>query len=364
MKRVFQSVRFLNLAGTEMVVMNWYRHVNRQKIQFDFGVDKKYSTPFVEEIKQKGGRIFIIPNSKGVIGTVKYLFALYKTLKTNGPYEAFHSHEQWMGGLTCLVAKWAGIPKRFLISHSSDRHRSVSLKKKIFRPIARLFISQFCTCRLAVSEEAGKSLYGKYLNFDLLHNGIELQKFMYNPKIRAQKRIELSLQDKFVIGHVGRLSEEKNHGFLLEIFTEIYKLNPQARLVLVGDGKLKSQIKQQIKELEIENVVFVVGTVSDVNAFYQAFDVFLFPSLYEGLPVSLVEAQCAGLPCFISENIPKEAFLCNAYLLSLKNHPKLCAQEILAVIGKFVRKDESDMIRKAGFDIQDTSKEIQQMYLA
>lgn len=363
MQKVFQSIRYLNLAGTETVVMNWYKHIDCQKIQFDFGVNKEYHTSHVSEINKKGGRIFIIPNSKGMIDTLKYLFALYKTLKANGPYEVFHSHEQWMGGLTCFVARCARIKKRFIISHYADTIYNTSFKKKLLRPLARLIISLNATTKLAVSQAAGESLYGKRGIFTIIHNGIDLQRFSYNPVIRTQKRKELHLENKFVVGHIGRFMEQKNHEFLIDIFSEIYKQNPNAHLLLLGVGELEEKIRKKVKNLNLTQAVSFMGSCQRVQEFYQVFDVFILPSLYEGLPCVAVEAQGTGLPCFFSDTIARETSICNSEFLSLQQSPKEWATIILKKTRDFKRKDEAASIRKAGFDSTEVGQFIQKKYL-
>lgn len=363
MYKVFQSVRYLNLAGTETVFMNWYRYIDRQKIQFDFGVNKRYYTPLVSEINQKGGRIFIIPSSKGIGSTIKYLFALYKVLKENGPYDVFHSHEQWLGGLTCFVARAAGIKKRFIISHYADTKYNTSWEKKLLAPFARIAIRYFSTFKAAVSYEAGISLYGRKTPFTLIRNGINVDRFAYRPEVREEKRKELGIENKFVVGHVGRFSEQKNHTFLIDAFSEIYQQNPNSHLLLLGVGGLEEKIRSKIKKLGLAEAVSFMGSRTDVQDFYQAMDVFVFPSLFEGLGIVAIEAQCSGLPCVMSDIIPQEAFVCNATAVSLHKSPKEWAHIILDKTKTFKRKDESATIRKAGFDVAEVGKFIEQEYL-
>ena len=363
MKKIFQVANCLNLAGTETVFMNWYRYVDRSKLHFDFSVNQVYKTPLVDEILEKGGKIFIIPANVGIKCRIKRIISLYRLLKKNGPYDVFQTHSHFNCGLDCFAAFLAGIPKRFTISHMSDGYQKFYLKHKIIRPFYRLLIAIFSTNRLAVSKDAGKSLYGKYISFQLIHNGIELNKFSYNPIVRNKKRHELKLENKLVIGHVGRFTEQKNHTFLIDVFCEIHKKNPQAHLVLLGVGELEFYIKQKIKALCLENNVSFMGARTDVENFYQAFDAFLLPSLYEGLGIVAIEAQTSGLPCFMSDVIPNEAFVCNATPLSLKQSPTIWADTILNTLHNFVRKDETVVIQKAGFDIVNVGKYIEMQYL-
>ncbi len=361
MKRVFQLVNWLNMAGTESVFMNWYRNIDHTKLQFDFCVDREYKTPLVEEIRQNGGRIFVISVNKGLSGKLKFYWQLYKTLKENGPYVAFQTHNHWWSGIDCLIAKLVGIKKRFSISHYSDGN--TSHRFRFLRPVVRGFNRLFVTHRLAVSINAGYTLYGKHCPFIVVRNGIDLGKFAYNPIVRLQKRASLHLENKFVIGHVGRFSREKNHDFLLDIFAEIYKENPQAYLVLVGVGDTEVEIRKKAQQMGIINSILFMGACSDIQDIYQAFDVFVFPSLYEGLGIAAIEAQCSGLPCIMSDIIPKEAFICNAKPVSLEKSPKIWADVVSQITKNYVRKDESNVLREVGFDSKVVGKMMEQEYL-
>ena len=362
-KRVFQLGYTLNLAGTETVFMNWYRNINRQQVQFDFGVKQTYNTAFVKEICDMGGRVIVVPEAGGLLGKFKFRFTLHKKLKEYGPYIAFQTHGYWWAGLDCLIAQLAGIKKRFTISHFADGVQIIPWYKKLMRPLCRLLIYAFSTQRLAVSQEAGVSLYGRHISFQIVHNGIDLQKFAYSPAVRKKKRTELGLEHKFVVGHIGRFSEQKNHRFLIDIFAEIYKKKANAHLLLLGVGELKEEIKAKVNQLGLTHAVTFMGSRTDVQDFYQAFDVFVFPSLYEGLGIVSVESQCSGLPCVMSDVIPKEAFICNATPVSLDKSPREWAEIIIEQSKDFERKDESEVIRQAGFDVKDVGKFIESEYL-
>lgn len=364
MKRVFQVANCLNLAGTEMVIMNWYRHIDRTKLQFDFSVNQSYSTPLVTEIKNMGGHIFIISPATGINNRFKRIICLYKLLKNQGPYDVFHTHSHFNAGFDCLAAFLAGVPKRFTISHMADGSEKLTYRHLLLRPFYRLLIALFSTNRLAVSQDAGHTLYGKHLSFRMIHNGIDLTKFAYNPSVRVKKRRELNLDNKLIIGHVGRFMEQKNHMFLIDIFCEIYKQNPTAHLILLGTGELEEKIREKVKRLGIAHAVTFMGSQRNVADFYQAFDAFLFPSLYEGLGIVAIEAQASGLPCFMSDVIPKEAFVCNAVALSLNQFPSVWANTVLNTCANFVRKDESGMLRQAGFDASTVGRCIATEYIS
>lgn len=362
-KRVFQLGYTLNLAGTETVFMNWYRNINRQQVQFDFGVKQTYNTAFVKEICDMGGRVIVVPEAGGLLGKFKFRFTLHKKLKEYGPYIAFQTHGYWWAGLDCLIAQLAGIKKRFTISHFADGVQIIPWYKKLMRPLCRLLIYAFSTQRLAVSQEAGVSLYGRHISFQIVHNGIDLQKFAYSPAVRKKKRTELGLEHKFVVGHIGRFSEQKNHRFLIDIFAEIYKKKANAHLLLLGVGELEEEIKAKVNQLGLTQAVSFMGVRTDVQDFYQVFDVFVLPSLYEGLPCVAVEAQGAGLPCFLADTIARETGICNTTFIPLNLSPQTWANIILNKTANFIRTDEKLALSKAGFDVQDVGRFIQDEYL-
>ena len=363
MNRVFQLGYSLNLAGTETVFMNWYRNIDRSQLQFDFGVLEKFNTPISKEIESLGGKIFVIPRGEGIINRLKFLFRLYKTLKQNGPYIAFQSHDHWLGGLTCMAACFAGISKRITISHFNDGAKKIKLLDYPKRALARLFIRLFSTKKLAVSKDAGETLYGKHLPFTIIKNGIDCKKFTYNLDIRNKIRSKLGLENKFVLGHVGRFSKEKNHTFLIDIFDEIYRRNKNAVLLLLGEGPLKKEIQQKVKKLNLESVVFFEGSKNNIEYYYQAFDVFIFPSLFEGFGIAALEAQCSGLPVFAANTVSKDVRVCNLMFLPLSKGSDFWAEQILINADNFYRKDTSQIILESGFDIKDTASYLQEEYL-
>jgi len=362
-KRIFQLGYALNLAGTETVFMNWYRNVDRQKIQFDFGVMQQYNTPHADEIKRLGGRIFIIPAGHGIYQRLRFLYHLYFTLKRNGPYEAFQSHDHFFAGFTCMIAWMVGIKKRITISHYADGENKINLLSKLCRFFSRLLIKLFSTYRLAVSKKAGETLYGKNLPFQIIHNGINLNKFAYNPSIRKNMRLALNIDDKFIVGHIGRFEKQKNHLFLIDIFAMIYKTNPQAILLCIGEGSLEPIIHSKVEQLGLSHAVHFLGSKTDIQNWYQVFDVFLLPSLFEGLPLVAIEAQCSGLPCFLSDTIATETAVCNTCFLPLSGSASLWASTISKTLKHFIRTNQKSPLQTAGFDAQEVGNFIQHLYI-
>lgn len=361
--KVFHLIYALNLAGIEAVVTNWYRHIDRNKIQFDFGVMEQYDTPVSSEIKKLGGKIYIVPAGHGLYKRLNLLWHLYRTLKKYGPYDVFQSHDHFFAGFTCMVAWFAGVKKRITFSHFSDGLRQIGFFENLKRMFSRFLISLFATECLAISDLAGIALYGKYLKFHVLSNGIDTGKFEFDQKTRYKVRKELNIENKFVVGHVGRFSKEKNHSFLIDVFNEIYKKDKKAALLLVGDGYLRIEIEEKVQSLKLRDNVIFTGSKSNVCDYYQLMDVFVFSSFFEGLSVVSIEAQCSGLLCFISDGVPDEAMICNTTKIPLSKSAKEWADIILEKTKNFERKDCSEIIKKVGFDIKDTVKKIEKIYL-
>jgi len=316
-------------GGVEAVVMNYYRHIDRNKIQFDFICDEDSTDIPKEEIESLGGRIVLIPPYQKAI---KYHKELKRVLK-EGNYRIVHSHINVLSVFSLFAAKCAGVPVRIAHSHSTTNKKETkkNLMKQVLRPFSKLFATDYMCC----SELAGRWLFGNKEydkgNVYLLNNAIDLDKFKYNEDIRNEVRKELDVKDnQFVIGHIGRFVEQKNHTFLIDIFNEVYKQNKDAILLLVGQGPLQESIKEKVNNLGLQKNVKFLGQRNDADRLYQAFDVFVLPSLYEGLPVVGVEAQAAGLPCVLSEDMTKETKVLDTTVFeSLSKNSKEWAKKVL-----------------------------------
>ncbi|MCQ6275278.1 glycosyltransferase family 1 protein [Bacillus sp. V3B] len=357
--RILHVVVNMNRGGAETLLMNLYRNIDHAKIQFDFLTCKPGA--FDDEIKNLGGNIFRIPYISEV-GHFSYVKALNKFFEENNEYQIVHSHMDKMSGLVLKATKKANIPYR--ISHSHNTSSEGGVSARFYKWMIGNLIKQNATHLLACSNEASKWLFKA--NSDkafILKNGIELDKFKGSLEFKFKKREELHLRkDSFIIGHVGRFNHQKNHSFLVEIFSEVVKLNSNAFLVLVGDGPLKGDIQRKVNELGLFNKVRFLGVRDDVHQILQAFDVMLFPSIHEGLPVTLVEAQGAGLPCVISNVITNEVDI-GASLIhyeDLRNSLQGWAKTILQTSNK--RIDTSKYINESGFDIKASCKWLEEYY--
>lgn len=364
MKKVLHYVAIMNRGGQETFVMNVFRTIDRKKISFDFLCMLDGKGDYDEEIIQLGGKIHHIQLSKrdSKLKQADNFVILYKFLKAHTEeYEAFHVHTQHaMDAVQCaLAAKLAGIRKIIIHSHSTSTlfHNGAH---KFFRPILR----NLAITRFACSREAGIWLYGKERSFEVINNGVQIERFKYDLVIRDRVRNHNGWQGKVVVGHVGNFTYPKNHEFLIRIFNEIKKNIPSAILVMVGTGQLMEDTKRQVFDLEISEKVYFLGGRSDVNELLQGFDILVFPSRYEGLPVGLVEAQCAGLSCVISDVITSEIDITeNVYRLSLQDSVDKWAQAVVSILSKNGRIDQSDKVHESGFDILTTTQILSDIYL-
>ena len=299
--RVAQVMGKMLGGGVESVVMNYYRHIDRSKVQFDFLVDADSTRVPEEEIKALGGRVFRIPPYQHPLRYHNELVRLFR----EEHWPIVHSHINTLSVFPLSAAKKAGVPVRIAHSHSTmgKGEFAKNLMKLALRPLSNLYPTE----RFACSEYAGKWLFGRDTDFTVIPNAIELEKFRFDPVIRQETRKELGIaDDMFLIGHVGRFMPQKNQMFLVDVLAGLLPKRPDAMLAFVGDGPDRTAVQQHVEELGIADHVLFLGQRSDVNRLYQAFDVFCLPSLYEGLCVVGIEAQRAGLPCLFSDAITRE----------------------------------------------------------
>ena len=350
-------------GGVEAVVMNYYRHIDRTKIQFDFLCDEDSTNIPYEEIEQLGGRVILIPPYQKVFKYQKELIRIFK--KNN--YKIVHSHINTLSVFSLRAAKKAGVKVRIAHSHSTTNKKEwkKNLLKQVLRPFSKVYATDYMCC----SELAGRWLFGDKA-YDsgqvyLLNNAIDLDEFKYNESLRKKKRKELGISDDtLVIGHIGRFVAQKNHTFLIDIFNEVHKKNNNSILLLAGQGPLMEEIKNKVKELKLNDSVRFLGQRNDVNELYQAFDVFCLPSLYEGLPVVGVEAQASGLLCILSNTMTKETKVLDiTKFMPLNNTPEEWANSILDDVKSYKRIDTSKEMTSKNFNIKEEAKKLEKYYL-
>ena len=362
--RVLQIVGGMNMGGIENFLMNIYRNIDRKKVQFDFFIHNDEDAIFEEEIKELGGKVYKIPHITKS-GHFKYIKNLRKFFKEHSEYKVIHSHYNEMSGFILKEAKKNGDFITIAHSHSSYP-KYKSLLEKIYKSYSIFLINKNSDKKFACSKIAGEWLFGKKEKFKIIYNGIDSKKYTYKEEIRKEKREFLEVKDEEkIIGHVGRLNFAKNHKFLLEVFKELCLQNKyKYKLLLVGNGELETEIKLKIKELRLENRVKMLGVRKDVNELMQAFDLLLFPSIFEGLPVTLVESQGASLKAIVSDVVTKDIDLnCNLIkFLSLDKTTQEWAEIIENEIN-YPRGDMSQYIMDAGYDIVKNAQILEDEYL-
>jgi len=349
MERIAVIMGKMHSGGKKNLVMEYYRNIDRSKVQFDFICDSDSNSIPEEEIVNMGGRVYIVDPYQNIIKNLK---GIRKILKEN-KYRIIHGYNGTMNVFAMFIAWTAGVPIRINESISMG-HRSD--KKTILKTILKPFSRCFSTHYMANGEECGRWQFGKRLydkgKVKVFKTVINTEVNQFMPEVRQTTRQEYGIEDKFVIGHIGRLTEQKNTLFLIDIFAEICKKNADAILLLIGDGNLKEAMLEKIEKLGIEKSVMYLGRREDIQQFYNAMDCFLLPSLYEGLPVVGVEAQCCGLPVFFSEEIPRESSPCEdlGYFISLDKTAEEWADIILESMKDFKRVDGKEFVKTQGFD--------------
>lgn len=356
--RILQVVTHMNRGGLETMLMNYYRHIDRRKVQFDFLVHRQERAAYDDEIEALGGRIYRLPQL--VPWSVSYNKALNDFFAEHKEYRIIHVHQDCLSSVILKAAKKNGVPVRIAHSHSSNQDKNL---KYIIKLIYKRAIPQYSTDLFACGQQAGDWMFGG-AQFHVLRNAIDTGSYGFDLKSARKIRQEMNIpEDGFVIGHVGRFSPPKNHDFLIDIFSEVCKLRTDAYLLLVGDGELRTKIQEKVSLLGLNDRVIFTGIRSDVPALMQAMDVFAFPSLYEGLPVTLVEAQSAGLTCVISDNIPADCDLTELVnRLTLEASAQTWAKKLCALQGAG-HKDTCREIARAGFDIGENARWLEQFYL-
>ncbi|MEH6957397.1 glycosyltransferase family 1 protein [Neobacillus drentensis] len=362
--RVLHVVVNMNRGGAETLIMNIFRNIDRSKVQFDFLTCKEGA--FDSEIQDLGGTIHRIPYIDEV-GHFGYIKSLNQFFSNHHDYTIVHSHLNRMSGFVVRAAKKVGI--QYCISHSHNTGGEGGILAKGYKWYSGLYIPSNSDYTFACSEAAAKWLFGSKANqAKLLNNGIEPEMFSYSAEVRMLKRKELGLtEDQLVIGHVGRFTKQKNHKFLIEIFAEFVKRRPDSILLLCGDGVLRKDIEKRVSELSLQENVKFLGVRSDINQLLQAFDLFLFPSLHEGLPLTLIEAQAAGIPCLISDMITNEVDLGLGLMefLQLTNKDIWVNELVKFKVNKIERQTSKlKMLRDSGYDIKNTAKWLQDFYIS
>lgn len=369
--RVLHVVGGMNRGGVETWLMHVLRHIDRERFRMDFLVHTTQPCAYDDEILALGSRIIPCPHPRRPLS---YARRLKRILRERGPYDVIHSHVHHYSGWVLRAARQAGVPVRIAHSHS-DTYRlqaGTSPPRRLYLALAKRWIAAHATHGLACSRQAAAALFGPDWESDprrrVLYYGIDLAPFRDDVD-RVSVRRELGIPvDAFVVGHVGRFEEPKNHAFLVEIARHIAAREPRARFLLVGDGPLRKEIERKAAGLGLAGVVHFAGIRRDVPRLMMgAMDVFVLPSLWEGLPVVAIEAQAAGLSCVLSDVVPQEADVVPALMrrLSLERPPSLWAESALATRIDPARPPQPEALARVEasvFNVAVSANQLQSVY--
>lgn len=357
--RILHIVTTMNRGGLETMLMNYYRQMDRNKIQFDFLVHRNEKSAYEDEILDLGGRIYRLPKLNPF--NLHYRKQLNLFFAEHPEYQVVHVHQDCLSSIALKAAYKNQVPVRIAHSHNSSQDKDI---KYLIKRIYMRNIPKYATDLFACGKEAGDWMFGGE-KYEILNNAIDAKQFKCNQSIRENVRKSFDIENNFIVGHVGRFNYPKNHDFLIDIFNEVYQFNPNAKLMLVGSGELEQKIRDKVDKLGLTDHVLFLGSRSNVNELMQAMDVFVFPSHYEGLPVTLVEAQASGLPIFKSDNVPNQCQITpNVYSLPLDVSAKEWAEKIIDRSKGFIRENTFDDILKAGYDIKANAKWLEEFYIA
>lgn len=344
-------------GGIENFIMNYYRNIDRSKVQFDFLVHYDEKGYYDDEIQSLGGKIYYT-NVRKDKNILKYIKFLNKFFKEHREYKIIHGHMPGLAPIYFLVAKLNGVKIRIAHSHVTDTERT--FKGTILKPIIksiRFFSNVYFSC----SNEAGKFMFGKR-NFTVVKNAIDFEKFIFNENKRNEIRKDLKLNNEFVVGCIGRFNHQKNHTFLLDIFSEMLKTKKDSKLVLIGEGALEEKIKEKAEDLGISKNIIFLGVKDNVQDYYNVFDTFLLPTNFEGLGIVLIEAQVNSLPTYTSDVVPEETNVSKLiHYISLKNPASYWANDILSSNNE--RKNVIEDIEKKHYNIKVEAQILQDKYI-
>lgn len=349
-------------GGVEAVVMNYYRHIDRSKIQYDFIFDYDSSDPILlDEVEALGGGFIIVPPYQNILENQRVLCKFFR----RNNYPLVYSHLNTLSVFPLFAAWRMGVKIRVAHNHSTAGKGEFkrNMMKYALRPFAKIFPTHLCAC----SEYAGRWLFGDKAmdsgRVKVWNNAIETERYAYNEPVRNEMRQSLKLTDKFVVGHAGRFATQKNHSFLVEIFAEIHKRREDSVLLLAGDGPLMESVKEKVSQMGLNDCVIFLGSVQGMERYYQAMDVFILPSLYEGLPVVGSEVQVSGLPFLCADTVTPETKFCdNLRFMSLNKSAGEWADEALRISDGHVRRDMSIYAREAGFDVKTQGARMSEWY--
>lgn len=353
-----------NFGGIENFVFNYCKNMNWDKVHFDFLCNTSQPIAFESEFIRMGADVsYHISRHKNCFKYIKEINSFFKLHAKE--YDAVWYNANCLANIDALIiAKKNGIKRRIIHAHNSQGKDG--LLRDFLHYLGRAVISSFATDFWACSDKAAEyafpeSLHGKVV---VIKNAIDVEKFVFSSNIRERLRKELGIENKFVVGHIGRFAYLKNHSFLLDVFNEVHKKNKNAVLLLVGEGELETEIRRKTGDYDLDSNVVFYGMSHEVNELYQAMDCFVFPSYSEGLGIAAIEAQASGLKTLCSDTVPGDAGITGLFeSMSLSDTAEAWADRILSYNNGYERADTSEQIKNAGYDIRKSAKQLEEIYL-
>ena len=350
------TTAFVKTGGLSSVMLNYWRSIDKRDLSFDFASSNVIDNVLSQEITKEGSRYFQLPPRQSIIS---YFIQLHKICKG---YNIVHVHANSSTAIIELMAaKLAGVHKR--IHHNHTSRSQYPLLNALLHP----FFIRSLTNAVACSDKAGEWLFGKG-NFQILQNAINIDAFKYNPSVRNEERLKYGIRDdEFVVGHIGKFMDAKNHKFLIDIFAKYHCQNPNSKLLLVGDGIWRPKVEKWVLESGCSDAIILAGLCTNIPAIIQSFDIFVFPSIYEGLPLTVLEAQAAGLPCLVSSNITSAVNVgCDILFLPIEESAVAWASRIDALYANRSRETRCELNRglltTAGFNIFNEANKLRCLY--
>ena len=371
MIRVLHVFGVMDRGGAETMIMNVYRNIDKNKIQFDFLCMSSKIGDYDEEIKKMGGKIFRI-SPPAEINYFKHIYDIVRVCRKNGPYQAIHIPTMFHSGIACLAAWLAKVPTRIVHSHSASE-LNAGIKRKTYNFISRKLINLFSTDKIACGQKASDFLFGTSKKTKkeviILNNCINVDKYTHvNQKEVDRLRESLNIKDNdIVIGNVANFSKAKNHQFLLKIAKKYFEINKNVKFLLVGDGILKTEIEKKIKQDDLGNYVILLGKREDIHVIMNMIDIFVMPSLHEGFPMTIIEALAAGKKCILSDTISEEVEVVpdSVKFLSLQDDINVWVKTIQEnCVQKLDKNKVKDILFEKGFDITTTTNILEKIYLS
>lgn len=362
MKKILHVIQGMNAGGMETLIMNYYRNINRNKYQFDFLINEKDKVFYEDEIIKLGGHIYrnTLPKEN--------IFKNRKELKiffSNNKYDVIHCHQGITYYYPLKIAKKVGIKNRVIHNHGINRNflKFLFIYNELWakRRITSLG-NNYVACSTTVLNHIFTNKIIENKNYTILPNAIDTSKYKFSTKKRNKIRNDLNIKNEIVLLHIGTFTKPKNHTFIIEIFNELIKTNKNYKLILVGDGPLKNEILNKVKYYNLENNIIFTGIRNDIDYLLSAADIMIFPSLYEGLPLTLIEAQASGIKILASQNITKETQQTDKITYLKIDNTKIWINEIKNTELKYDRKKYNNILKKSNFNIENATKILEKIY--